>query len=940
MYKNNYLARSVHIALISGVAASVLSVPAVFAAEAEEKAAKVERISVTGSRIKRSDMETASPVTVIDASAIQALGSASIDGVLQQLTASGGGMTSATTNNGGRGNATVNLRGLGEERTLVLVNGRRMIPSGTGATSTVDLNTIPVSMVERIEVLKDGASATYGSDAIAGVVNIILKRDFEGFQFNAQTGMTEHGDGDETIIDATIGNSFDKGNLVMNIQYTKRGETGQADRGFSSCPYGEADGGTSLYCGGSATSLGGHIRGDKNFQINKSGVDKFGKPTYQAGDAGFYGYYYDDTDGNLQYAYNDDSATPANLSGRGGTYHNYIDSGEGNDRFNYNEYSYLYTPLERINLTTSGTYELFDSVTFFAEAMYSKRWTNQQMAPEPVGVEFAYNPIGGNGIDIDIDGTNSYHQAGWMSADFGDLVQTGEMVDYSRRLLESGTRNFSQSVDTIRIVAGLEGEFDNGWTWDFALNKGRNDATSTTENLHNMTAITNDIISGSFDPVKQTSWSGANLAEYNYTAVEKTYTEMDIYSANLSGDIMELPAGELAFATGVSHRKESAGKTPDPITAQGLGSDDREEATSGSYTVKAAYVELAVPLLSDLPLAEQVDLSAAIRYFDYNTFGDDNTWKLGLTWKVNDSIMLRGVRSTAFRAPSVDELYGGAGNSYSFISHAASSFSQAQVTVGGSADLKPEEANITTLGVVLQPSFLENFSATVDYFDIDITNAITELDADYIANLCVSDSGQLQNTNDVVCQDAGVRVGTDTRIIFDNRLRNVGGESTTGFDINMAYTFEGLGLDWRINSDTTIITSYETTDQNGTVTDYAGKITSSSDIGGYAKYKSNLDLRTAGDDWSATYQIRYIDGMESMSGACDTGCYGAETDAVFYHNLSGTYILNETVSFGAGVNNLFDQEPEYYTGYNSANTSPGIYDVLGRYYYLRGTVRF
>ncbi|WP_298769390.1 TonB-dependent receptor [uncultured Shewanella sp.] len=939
MYKNNYLANSVRFALMSAVTASAITVPSVFAAEAEEKAAKVERISVTGSRIKRSDMETASPVTVIDASAIQALGSASIDGVLQQLTASGGGMTSATTNNGGRGNATVNLRGLGEERTLVLVNGRRMIPSGTGASSTVDLNTIPVSMVERIEVLKDGASATYGSDAIAGVVNVILKRDFEGFELNAQTGMSEHGDGDETIIDVTMGNSFDKGNLVMNIQYTKRGETGQADRGYSSCPLAES-GGTSLYCGGSSTSLGGHVTGDNNFEITKSGTDKFGNPVYAIGDAGFYGEYVDDGAGNPTFKYFDENNKKADLSGRGGTYHDYIYEGDNNDKFNYNEYSYLYTPLERINLTTSGTYELFDSITFFAEGMYSKRWTNQQMAPEPVGVEFAYNPLSGNGISIPINDTVSYSQAGWMSDALVGSVQTGENVSYGRRLLESGTRNFAQSVDTIRIVAGLEGEFDNGWTWDVALNKGRNDATSTTENLHNMSAITDDITAGTFDPVLQASWSGANLAQYNYTSIEKSYTEMDIYSANLSGDIMELPAGELGFATGVSHRKESAGKTPDPITAQGLGSDDREEATSGSYTVKAAYLELAVPLLSELPLAQQVDLSAAIRYFDYNTFGDDNTWKLGLTWQVNDSIMLRGVRSTAFRAPSVDELYGGAVNSYSFISHAASAFDQAKVTVGGNENLKPEEANITTLGVVLQPSFLENFSATVDYFDIDITNAITELDADYIANLCVSDTGQLQNGGNAVCQDASVYVAPDTRIIFNNGQRNVGGESTTGFDINMAYTFEGLGLDWRINSDTTIITKFETTDQNGTVTDYAGKITSSSDIGGYAKYKSNLDLRAAGDDWSATYQIRYIDGMESMSAACDSGCYGPETDAVFYHNLSGTYILNETVSFGAGVNNLFDQEPEYYTGYNSANTAPAIYDVLGRYYYLRGTVRF
>ncbi|WP_299004740.1 TonB-dependent receptor [uncultured Shewanella sp.] len=928
MYKNNYLANSVRFALMSAVTASAITAPSVVAAEAEEKAAKVERISVTGSRIQRSDMETASPVTVIDESAILALGSTSIDGVLQQLTAAGGAMVSATTNNGGRGNATVNLRGLGEERTLVLVNGRRMIPSGTGATSTVDLNTIPVSMVQRIEVLKDGASATYGSDAIAGVVNIILKRDFEGFQFNAQTGVSEHGDGDETIIDATIGSSFDKGNLVMNIQYTNRGEASQADRNFSACPLAEKDDLSGLYCGGSATSVGGHVRGEQNFGITPTGPEVAGEPTYAIGDSGYYGHYIDDGKGNAKFAWNDENLRPADLSGRNGDgkYHTYDYDSDDNDLFNYNEYSYLSTPLERINVTAAGTYELFDSVTFFTEAMYSKRWSSQQMAPQPVGMSFIYAPLA--------DGNTT----GWMSPALTG-VQSGEKVSYSRRMLESGTRNFAQSVDTVRIVAGLEGEFDNGWTWDMSLNKGRNDATSTLENLHNMSAIADDIAAKTFDPVLQTSWAADNIAQYKYTSVEKTYTEMDIYSANLSGEIMELPAGELGFATGVSHRKESAAKTPDSITAQGYGSDPAEEATSGSYTVKAAYLELAVPLLSELPLAEQVDLSAAIRYFDYNTFGDDNTWKLGLTWKVNDSIMLRGVRSTAFRAPSVDELYGGASPSYEYITHEASEYDQAEVTTGGNANLTPEEANTTTLGAVIEPSFIDNLSITVDYFDIDITNAITMIDSNYLANTCLSADGSKINTDREMCQTANIGLDSSGRIVFDNLQQNVGGESTSGFDVNIAYTFEGLGLDWRTSLDSTIVTKFEKTDQDGNVTDYTGTITSND--GFYAKYKTNFNLTAAGDDWSATYQVRYIDGMDSLACVDDPSeCYAPTTDAVFYHYLSATYNLNETVSFGAGVNNLFDEQPPYYTGYNSANSLPEAYDFLGRYYYLRGTVRF
>ncbi|NRB25527.1 TonB-dependent siderophore receptor, partial [Shewanella sp.] len=430
MYKNSLLANSVRFALISGAAATAaMTAPTAFAAEEE---AKVERISVTGSRIKRADMETASPVTIIDASAILASGATSIDGILQSMTSSGGAMTNAGINNGSRGNSRVNLRGLGSDRTLVLVNGRRMIASGTGAASSVDLNTIPVSMIQRIEVLKDGASAIYGTDAIAGVVNIITKRDFEGFEMNVQTGMSEHGDGEETSIDFTLGANHDKGNMVLNLQYTKRGDASQADRDFSNCPLSEtgATGEKTLYCGGSSYSQGGHIWGDKNFDLVKSGIDEDGKAIIANGDASYYGQYItrlnsdgtewtDDkgkannkyfqtwraiTDPTSPYYNNSvdstwgDRSVP-DVSGRGDSYHDFVSSGDNNDKYNYAKDSYLSTPMERLNLTAAATYDLTDNLTFFTEAMYTKRWSDQQMAPQPIwnGDAWLYDPKSAGG---------------------------------------------------------------------------------------------------------------------------------------------------------------------------------------------------------------------------------------------------------------------------------------------------------------------------------------------------------------------------------------------------------------------------------------------------------------------------------------------------------------------------------------------------------------
>ncbi|WP_108946146.1 TonB-dependent receptor [Shewanella halifaxensis] len=838
----------------------------------------VERIQVTGSRIKRADMETSSPVSVIDASAIMASGATSIDDVLQKMTASGGAMTNAAINNGSGGNARVNLRGLGANRTLVLVNGRRMIASGTGAASSVDLNTIPVSMIQRVEVLKDGASAVYGTDAIAGVVNVILKRDFEGFEMNVQTGMSGHGDADETSIDFTLGNTFDKGNVVLNAQYTKRGEASQADRDFSDCPIAEKGepGSIELFCAGSAYSEGGHIWGENG----------------------------------------------ADLSGRGGEYHEFTDA----DRYNYAKDSFLSTPMERINLSMAGTYELSDSILFFSEAMYSKRWSDQQMAPQPIwnSAPWIYQPKSAGG---------------WMTDDLLPWVEDGEEVSYGRRMVESGSRDFSQVVDTVRVVVGLEGEFENEWTWDVSYNKGKNDSVDTLANLHNIGSINDAVLAEEFDPFLQSSWEGDSIAPFIYTELNAGGSELDIAAATLSGDIVDLPAGTMGFAAGLEYRKESAYYTPDSLTAQGLANDPRVEPTAGSFDVSEAYAELAIPLLSDLPLAQQVDLSAAIRYFDYSTFGSDNTWKLGLTWRMTDDLMVRGGMSTAFRAPTVSELYGGKSPSFDQIKHPATEQTQAEVTVGGNPNLTPEEADITTLGLVYSPSFVEGLSFTVDYYDIEISNTITAVDSNYVANQCLDAGGNKINTDTALCQSANISIDNTGRIRFDNGLQNIGQTNTAGYDVNVAYVFEGLGLDWKAGLDTSILSEYEEFDQDGVAVDYRGYITGG--VGAYAKLKTNFNLTATGNDWSATYEARYIDGMDSFACKDDPSeCYAPSVDAVVYHDLSATYDLTDTVRLSGGVNNLFDEQPPYYSGNNDSNTDPYTYDVLGRYFFVRASMKF
>lgn len=836
---------------------------------AEDSAQAIEKIQVTGSRIKRADMETASPVTIIGADDIAASGAVSVDSVLQKMTATGGAMTNPGINNGSGGNASIDLRGLGSQRTLVLVNGRRMINSGTGAASTVDLNTIPVSMIKHIEVLKDGASAVYGTDAVAGVVNIILKDNFEGLDLNVKSAITTEGDADETSFDITMGGNFGRGNVVIGLQYTDRGDASQADRSFSDCPLTEDGDGSAPYCSGSSYTPNGHVwSGDESLQGQAdNGWHDFGT----------------------------------------------------SDAYNYSQSSYLYTPMRRLNLTGIGSFDLTDDTRLYSEFTYSKRWSEQQLAPQPVWFDFDY--------------------AEWMGDSLIDQnINYGDEVSYGRRMVDTGTRDSSQVVDTVRSVIGAAGYLDSGLEWDTSVIFGRNDSVDRLSNLHNMGSIQSEIEAGNFNPLSQASWSSSSFSDYVYTEQNSGGSQLFMITAALSGELMEVPAGFVGFAAGLERREEKAWYTPDSITSQGLANDPRVDATSGRFDVNEAYLELAIPLVADAYLAQNVELSAAIRAFDYSTFGSDETWKLGLTWRVNDELMLRGVRSTAFRAPTVAELYSGDSPSYEQVSFTGAQ-DQAEVTVGGNDQLTPELADTVTVGVVYEPEWFEGFSMTLDYYDIEIENAIATVNNQYIVDSCLATDGSLANQSTALCSSANIDFNQSTgRIAFNNQLQNVGYEQTKGYDLNLNYKFDLAGLAWNTSLDVTYLDEY-TVDVIESSIDYAGLITSG--IGGYADVKANFELDVKGDAWSANYKARYIAGMDSYS--ClgkESTCYAPTTPSVVYHDVSGSYFISDMVSLTAGVNNLFDKQPPYYSGNNDSNTDPYTYDVLGRRVFAGVNVKF
>jgi iron complex outermembrane receptor protein len=932
--------------MMFGAAATASVSTSAFSAEegAEEE---IEKIEVTGSRIQRADMESASPVSIISTEDMKMQGITNVADALQNLTAQSGGLT-ASVNNGGNGNATVDLRGMGANRTLVLVNGRRMVASGTGAASSVDLNTIPMSAVQRIEVLKDGASAVYGSDAVAGVVNIIMRDDFEGLEFDASYGETSEGDGDETSISTTFGLNSDKGNIVVNMGYYSRGTVTQADRAYSACPIWEGmddNGEPYKFCGGSGSTLG------------MEAFTTVGRIQFEPGGNG-----------------------TSNPSG----YHPFVSEGDNNDRYNYAATSYLSTPATRYNVSLLGNYDINDEVSFFAEAYYTNRSSTQQMAPNPIG---GWSGSGGENFGPNQD-SDIYPYSGLY-----DFATPGvdNPIYPLRRMAEMGNRVFEQEVNTIQMTTGFEGVIFDDYTWDAFYTYGRNASTDRSKNyinIDNVIKSTTDncagvTVSGTHDNYTVAGndpaapcinyYGYGNITEADtdylrYTDQGTSGTEMEQMGASISGDMFDLPAGTVGFAVGVEYRKESAFNQPDAFSSSGIGSGNAVLPTSGGYSVKEAYFEAIVPILSELPFAKSVDMEVAVRAFDYDTFGSDSTWKLGLTWRMNDIIMLRSVASTAFRAPSVGELYGGVSDNYTNYTDpcngygganaeskyatacgidsaagyfpADGSFSQANGQVralsGGNVNLGPETADTFTVGAVIEP--IEGLSLTADYYTISMENVISSVAVGTQYDKCYSaGSNGGVGGSDVMCANI-MRTSTGNFDGTSATLENLAIWDLEGMDFNVQYLFEGLGVEWRADWEASYVMTWDTQAFAGEeIQSFAGTI-------GTPEWKQNFALTANWEDLSIAYNILYVDEMEITA----TAVYGDDpadyvtpvADSFMTHTLSAAYQLNDNISLRAGIDNITDEEPPYNSTYDDANTETTQYKYIGRNFFLGTTITF
>ncbi len=911
MSKSNWL--SSHSWILALCVALVIPDGAFAQASGDEVA--LEEVVVTGSRIKRSDTSSISPISVLSAEDLSVSGNLTLENFVQDMPAVNGGDYGTGVNNPPTGLASVSLRGLGPNRTLVLVNGKRFASASTGGY--VDLNTIPTAIVDRIEVLRDGASTVYGTDAIAGVVNIITKTDFEGVSLDLGYDVTDENDGDMWNASMVFGNTFDRGNFVVSAQVNKREEIRQGDRAFAACPF--FDDGTQLICGGSPTTT------PANF--TPLGADSaLGGTVLDAG--GFTRRF--------------DSAT---------------------DAFNFAALSYLTTPQDVFSGYAAANYELGETPVFGAinanlEMNFTNRISDQLLAP------------------------------------VGTLCTAPQAVATSRRLTESGGRRFTQDVNTWRIGTGLDGQFENGWTWDINYTVARWIDSQRDEGRPNrprieammdpdLCAARTDGCPGVYNPFISDSMTADQVA-YGFLGVNtKNKSELNVAQLNVSGDMggLQMPGGEIGWALGYENRREEASSQPDGGAAIGAVAFTPGETTAGKFEVDEFYGELILPILSGAPMAELLTLEASARYTDVDFLEDsESVFKVAVEWAPIEDVRLRTTYSEGFRAPNIGELflgiqqsaesytdpcrnYGTSGVDATTVANCqadglAPDFNlatfQATTLQGGNPDLKPETSESLTFGLVFTPSFLEGLSLSIDYFDIEITDAVGTAPTSEVISSCYASAGfsdplcalivgpAFPGVDETPSPAAPTRRNSNLQvsgIIASNA--NLSTYETSGIDFQVDYGIEtDIGL-WDFRVTGTYLADYDYLPfAGGETVNLAGFFGGDPFYGSpvtFAEWQTNFGVTLTRDNWGANLTARYMSATDDISGA--PGNLSNKADSITYFDIQGYYNWGD-VTFTLGMRNLSDEEPPYVTAYDDMNTLNFSYDTQGRYIYGRASLNF
>jgi outer membrane receptor protein involved in Fe transport len=963
---------------------------------APERHSLTEEVVVTGSRIRRKDLTTPAPVTVVTREQFESSGRMTIGDFLQTMPEQGNApnfqLNTGGINYGADGATRINLRSLGVQRTLVLINGRRVVPGGLGASAGVDLNTVPTEAIDRVEVLKDGASAVYGSDAIAGVVNIITRRSYNGTELGAQYGASGKGDAQTFDAHVTTGTSGDTGGALFSVRYFNQKDSWLRDRtwsqqaldydyrpgkgvsasGSSRTPQGtvqipkDPSNPTSPLCNGNALCLAMVADGwdaDKRWIRDPTGP--YCGPTPA---------------GPMQcFRVFNTKAAANNLT--------------GNDRYNFAAENYLTIPSTTIQGFSSGEAR-FPVARGYYELSYTQRNSTQNAAPMPL------NP---NDYNDNIVSKSSLYNPFGTDLDF-----------LGRRLVEFGNRTYSEDLATFRVVTGLDGTLPaetgplQGWFWNATLNYGRTSGTFTTGGSFRNSRVASAVGPSMFDakgnpvcvdkpgdlstivagctPLNLVGGPGSIASSQQdylgFTGTSRAYDQLTTVGADLGGDLFQLAADRpLSLALGYEYRHQLGSQIADPIAASGDSADFNFKSTSGGFYSNEGYAELSVPIFSNMPGIEALEASAAGRYVNYNTFGDKFTYKLGARYTPVRDLTVRGTYSTAFRAPSISELYLGNKETdpaatdpcntdfatadpkvvaqctkFGVTSKSGDTGLQELTRTGGNPNLRPETAKTFTAGLVIQPQMVRNLTFTVDYFNIRVDDAIGVAGTANILNGCYA-GGVDEYCGLVVRNNVG-------RIAYVNDFyANIGTIRTGGIDFAIRYMLPtdvgrfAFGFDgsWLAFYNITLKLKSGPAKIEGKGTYDAGS------YGALPQFKA-----TTGLDWSlggfiAGLTGRYVSSFNECSNPFDpTTAAGGICEIVTVDPVTGTsvapnplkqrvksfyqldvhagYTLTSTIgktTLYAGILNLTDKAPPYIYSAALANSDPSTYDYVGRYFYGR-----
>lgn len=954
-------------AAIAVFSLSAFPVSTAIAQDDDDEAADIEEITVTGSRIRRSEFTSSSPVQIIDMEMSTLAGLVDVADILQGSTVAANSsqinnMFSGFVVGGGPGVNTLDLRGVGAGKTLVLLNGRRLNPAGTrGTVASVDLNTLPASIIKRIEILKDGASSVYGSDAVAGVANIITRDDLDGFVGNVQTSVPTDSGGEISSADVAWGFSTDRANIMVGVEFFERKALKEIDREWALCQeenYFDPDTGENISTIDPTT---GEIKcwgGPANDYVIVRAGTFGGRHTRDAS--------VDCVGATGPCVPGWDLGTPFQVR-----------------QFDHprQRQADIISPAKRVNFFSFGNIELDSPIadspmTAYYEYMYNSRRSSQHSGPRQFAPAIDQLSLAAEVFSPFWDGTGTNREQ--------PLLLPHDLIS-------------KQEVNWTRALVGLTGEFGaSEWVYDVHYSFGRSHSTYGSQQLLvDRISQSLDIVEvapGEYDcrsNVEGNSFFDQNTpcvmfdpyieigrlnnfdpAVHDYITsyeVGTTTYQQQVVDGFVTGNLFEMPAGSAGAVIGFQFREEKIEDTPSSGSiARNLWGFTSAGITAGTEQVVELYGEIELPLLQDLPAAQELTLSLSGRYTDYDTVGDDTTYKAGLNWQIIDQVRLRSSFGTSFRAPALFESFLNGQTAFSSASDACEEWDTANdptsnryqncatevplghqgftstpqvITFGNLGRLQPETSESLTIGTVFEFDSI-GLSFAIDYFDLEITDEIAKFGPGSIMSQCYGLPTSDFRTPGTVCDFLSERDPVSLNIDeINDSYFNINKKNVDGYDFTVRYNFAFSDVDFVADLRASKIETWTRTLFGDVVDDLNGTI-------GLPEENGQFDLTANWKDWTFYYGFDWVGDQEEYTyNGIDpaTSIFILDTGTVSYHSLSARY-NSENWSAQLGVTNLTDEDPPLVSDVLQALAGGAAfytgYDLRGRSVFLNVSMEF